>query len=79
MAENPAPSATEKEYKWMGYHALPHRKSWSIRKSGSTRAFRINLSKEQAWKEVRQLAKKQGDVAYCHDETGRIVTRVNYG
>lgn len=63
----------------MSYHAAPHTKGgWAVRKTGAQRASAIGLTRANAWKEARRLARGVGAKAYLHGRDGRIVARNNY-
>jgi hypothetical protein len=69
-----------------GYHAIRSHRGWAVRRAGSTRATSTGLTREQAFKEARRLARgvwlKTGRAcgAYLHyARGGRIRSRQMYG
>lgn len=61
------------------YHAAPHPRGWSVRKTGGKRALAVFASSREAWRDARRRAEACGGIAWLHDAGGRICTRLAYG
>lgn len=59
--------------------AFPAGGDWAVRRSGSGRALATGLTRGDAWREARRLARGAGCRAYLFDKNGRIITRNDYG
>jgi hypothetical protein len=58
------------------YHVIPYaHNGWAVRKAGSKRALKVVPSRMDAWHMACELAKRDGMVAYLHDQHGRIEKR----
>lgn len=62
-----------------GQHVVPSGDKWSVRKSGSSRASGVFSTQDEAIREARVLAQRQGTELYVHGKDGRIRERNSYG
>ena len=61
-------------------HVVPNQKdSWSVRKSGASRASRVFKTQSEAIKFARKQAKKEGSELYIHKKDGTIRQKDSYG
>lgn len=61
------------------FHAVPSGRAYAIRKTGGKRAVKAGMSRTEAWREARRLARCAGTKAYLFGADGRIATRIDYG
>jgi len=52
---------------------------WAVKKSGTSRASSLFKTQEQAWKEARKLARRDGTEAFLKGKDGKIRARNTYG
>jgi hypothetical protein len=53
--------------------------SWTVKKSGTSRASSVHSTQDSAWKEARRLARGAGSEAYLKGRDGKIRARNSYG
>lgn len=51
---------------------------WTVRRAGRSRALMLWLTRDEAWREARRLARGAGVEAYLVETNGRIIARNNY-
>ena len=52
---------------------------WAVEKTGTNRASSLFNTQEQAWKEARKLARRDGTEAFLKGKDGKIRARNTYG
>lgn len=54
------------------------RHGWKVERSGARRCIKARLTRGEAWKEARRLARGAGGKAYLLGVKGRIIARNSY-
>lgn len=60
-------------------HVVPSGGRWSVRSSGASRASKTFDTQQEAIKNAKSKAKKQGTELYVHGRDGKIRERNSYG
>jgi hypothetical protein len=60
-------------------HVVPSEKGWRVEVEGTTRASGTHATQAEAWKQAKQIARKNASEAVLHGRNGQIRERNTYG
>lgn len=61
------------------HHVVPHARGWAIHKAGTSRAYRVFETKQEAVKMATDMAKRMKTELVIHNQDGAIGEKNSYG
>ncbi|MGI6099142.1 MAG: DUF2188 domain-containing protein [Lentisphaerae bacterium] len=61
------------------HHVVPHGNGWAVRRAGASRVSSTHNTQDEAAREARRTASREGGETFIHRPDGRIRDRNSYG